>query len=343
MKDHRACQGKANESPMELSVESLLVATESSPESRKTEAGDGEYDNNDEGSVSTVAKGKRKKKAGRKATWSNTLLNDAVDIIVNNELFRRHLIFRNSKNQRNTEVYSKVLDCLKARAKERDEAVEFTPIQLRTKFKKAVSECKRAVLTMKTTSGIKRFQDKKGYGPWFDQLLALVKTRDTCQPKQAIEPSSLDLGTGVASSSSSSTASTVCDDLFVPAKVPAKKVSRKRKNQDTLPEAVEMFKTFLENDPMKDFIAFAQQEAEKSRQHELRIMEFLLEGTRNTSQRGLESQENHYQQRACGSTLYWNHLPNNMSQEVIHPPFAERRIDSPSRQQDNEPKWYYQF
>ena len=85
---------KANEPALELSVESLLVATESSPESRKTEAGDGEYDNN-EWSVSTVAKGKRKKKAGRKATWTNTLLHDAVDIIVNDEFFRRHLIFRN--------------------------------------------------------------------------------------------------------------------------------------------------------------------------------------------------------------------------------------------------------
>ena len=94
---------EANEPALELSVESLLVATKSSPESRKTEAGDGEYDNNDERSVSTVAKGQRKKKAGRKATWSNTLLNDAVDIIVNDEIFRRHLIFRNSKNQRNTE------------------------------------------------------------------------------------------------------------------------------------------------------------------------------------------------------------------------------------------------
>ena len=135
---------EANEPTLEISVESLLVATESSPESKKAEAGDGEYDNNDEGSISTVAKGKRKKKAGRKATWRNTLLNDAVDIIVNDEFFRRHLIFRKSKNQRNTEVYSKVLDCIKAWAKERDEAVEFTPtpIQLRTKFKKAVSECK---------------------------------------------------------------------------------------------------------------------------------------------------------------------------------------------------------
>ena len=52
---------EANEPALELSVESLLVGTESSPESRKTEAGDGEYDTTDEGSVSSVAKGKRKK------------------------------------------------------------------------------------------------------------------------------------------------------------------------------------------------------------------------------------------------------------------------------------------
>eukprot|EP00112_Aurelia_sp_Birch-Aquarium-sp1_P017286 Seg3990.6 transcript_id=Seg3990.6/GoldUCD/mRNA.D3Y31 product="hypothetical protein" protein_id=Seg3990.6/GoldUCD/D3Y31 len=247
-----------------------------SPLGSYTPESDDDFDDNDEEILNILPKGKKKKKSGRKAIWINTLLSDAVDIIVNDEVFRRQLIFRNTKNQRNTEVYAKVLDQLKDRAKERDETVEFTPVQLRTKFKKAISECKKAALTMKTATGIKRLQDEKGYGPWFDQLFALVKTRDSRQPEQAIEPSIVDSKKDMASSSSAST-STISDDFFVP----SKKASRKRKTQDTLSEAVEIFKTVIQNDPMKDFIAFAQEEAEKARQHELRMMELLLGGMGN--------------------------------------------------------------
>ncbi len=90
---------------------------------------------------------------------------------------------------------------------------------------------------MKTATGIKRLQDEKGYGPWFDQLFALVKTRDSCQLEQGIEPSIVDSEKDMASSSSAST-STISDDFFVS----SKKASRKRKTQDTLSEAVEIFK-----------------------------------------------------------------------------------------------------
>ena len=44
---------------------------------------------------------------------------------------------------------------------------------------------------MKTGSGIKRFQEDKEYGKWFNQLLPLVQTRASCQLEQAIEPSSI--------------------------------------------------------------------------------------------------------------------------------------------------------
>ena len=189
-----------------------------SPLASNTPESDDDFDDNDEEILDIFPKGKKKKKAGRKAIWSNALLGDAVDIIVNDEVFRKQLIFRNTKKQRNTEVYAKVLQQLKDRAKERNETVEFTPVQLRTKFKKAIlSECKKAALTMKTATGIKRLQDEKGYGPWFDQLFALVKTRDSCQPEQAIEPSSVDSEKEMASSSSAST-STLSDELFVPSK-----------------------------------------------------------------------------------------------------------------------------
>ena len=45
-------------------------------------------------------------------------------------------------------------------------------------------------MTIKTATGIKRFQDNKGYGAWFNQLLPLVQSRDSCQPEMAVEPSS---------------------------------------------------------------------------------------------------------------------------------------------------------
>ena len=43
----------------------------------------------------------KKKKTGRKAKWSETMVDDMVDIIVNNERFIRMLIFTNTPNQRN--------------------------------------------------------------------------------------------------------------------------------------------------------------------------------------------------------------------------------------------------
>ena len=64
----------------------------------------------------------------------------------------------------------------------------FTVDQLRSKFKKCVSECKRAALTVRTGTGIKRFQEDKSYASWFQKLCEVVKTRDSCQPDQAVEP-----------------------------------------------------------------------------------------------------------------------------------------------------------
>ena len=51
-----------------------------------------------------------------------------------------------------------------------------------------VSCCKEAALQQSTSSGIKRFIDEQP--PWFNQLFTWVKMRDSCQPEQAIEPSS---------------------------------------------------------------------------------------------------------------------------------------------------------
>lgn len=131
----------------------------------------------------------KQKKAGRKPRWSQELLNEFIDIIVSSDRYKTKLIFRNTKFQQNGEIYGKIREELKQRCVARDESFCFTIEQLRSKFKKCVSECKRAALTIKTGTGIKRFQEDKNFGTWFQKLYDIVKTRDSCQPEQAREPS----------------------------------------------------------------------------------------------------------------------------------------------------------
>ena len=60
---------------------------------------------------------------------------------------------------------------------------------------------------MKTAGGVKRFQEGKTNGAWFNYLFALVKTRENCQPDKAIEPEeqSLTPSTGKSESSADPT------------------------------------------------------------------------------------------------------------------------------------------
>ena len=68
------------------------------------------------------------------------------------------LIFQNVRNQKNTEIYGKVLIELMKRLSARNEKCNYTVIQIRNKFKKIVAECKKTSLIMKTASDVKRFQ-----------------------------------------------------------------------------------------------------------------------------------------------------------------------------------------
>lgn len=48
-------------------------------------------------------------------------------------------------------------------------------IKCEQKKKRCVAECKKLVLTIKTVIGVKRIQEDRGYGPWFNQLFSLVQ------------------------------------------------------------------------------------------------------------------------------------------------------------------------
>jgi hypothetical protein len=193
-------------------------------------------------------------------------VNDLVDIITSNESYQRKLIFTNTKNQNNGKIYGEILDKLKERANERGEQIDFTIQQIRTKFKRCVSDCKHAAMTIKTATGIQRFQDEKGYGKWFDLLFPLVKTRDSCQPDMAVETSAIDSN---YLSEEEEIAKTFDD--FVPRKK-MKKLPKKNK----VAEAVELLKQVVEKDPAKELISFMQEEAEKARKHELQLVELML-------------------------------------------------------------------
>ena len=92
---------------------------------------------------------KKKKKPGRKAKWCSRALDDLIDIIVSNNSYKKKLIFTNTKNQRNGELYGEILKEVKARASARGEDFHFSVNQLRCKFKKCACLCKKAALTQK--------------------------------------------------------------------------------------------------------------------------------------------------------------------------------------------------
>ena len=92
-----------------------------------------------------------------------------IDIINGDEYFKKKFIFTNNRNQKSSEIYESILDKIKVYAIERNDAAEFSCMQISNKFKKVVSECKRAAMLAKSASGIKRFQEESGYGMWFNQ------------------------------------------------------------------------------------------------------------------------------------------------------------------------------
>lgn len=79
---------------------------------------DGVLDEYDEEERKKSTKGR--KNAGRKSPWSQQQLNDFVDIIVENEEYKQKLIFRNTKFQRNGELYERIKSELEERCAARD-------------------------------------------------------------------------------------------------------------------------------------------------------------------------------------------------------------------------------
>ena len=126
-------------------------------------------------------------------------------------------------------------------------------------------------LTIKSSSGIQQFFDDKSYGAWFDQLYPLVKTRDFCQPKLAVEPSAQSqVNVGSSENTNLERSGSESSKLFVPTRP-----GKKRLKQNPAAEAINLLRTAIENDPTKDFINFMKEDIQRSREHEYRLYQLI--------------------------------------------------------------------
>lgn len=260
----------------ELDTLSITATTESSQ--KKT------------GKVSEVKK--PCKKSGRKAAWSEDILEDLVDCISGDEEFTKKLIFTNVPNGKNALVYAKVIKKVTAQRKERGEAFDFTLDQTRNKFKKLIAICKSAALTIKSSSGIKRLQDEREYGVWFTRLFPLVKSRDSSQPDQAIEPSSSssnskqkdDAGENADLDIKQLNEKMEEKDLFVPTR--NGKQARKRKlDKGQSVEILEGLKDIMkESDTTTHMIDFFERENKAAREHELQLFKIMFSSPQSQQQ-----------------------------------------------------------
>lgn len=261
------------------------------------------------------ANGQKKKKPGRKDKWCPQALDDLIDIIVSNSSYKKKLIFTNTKNQRNGELYGEILKEGKARASAKGEHFNFSVNQLRSKFKKCVSLCKQAALTQKSATGIKRSQEDQGLGKWFTTLFEVAKTRESCQPDLALEPS--------ASSSPSDLSVEISDDsvkekeLFVLRKTKRRQLSKKRLDSATT-EVLTLVKEAVQNNPTKELISFMEEEMEKSREHELRLFQLLLSHRLNASLNSTPYSRNEHNPHN-GNLGYYPSLHNAAQGPLSHP------------------------
>ena len=92
----------------------------------------------------------------------------------------------NVKNIENSQYYRKVIEELKERCSERGEQFPFNVQQTRQKFKRCNNICRDAAMKIKTSSGIKHFQQDKERESWFGKLLAILSSMAFVNPNRLL-------------------------------------------------------------------------------------------------------------------------------------------------------------
>ena len=100
-----------------------------------------EESSDDDASLSRFKKkcDKHKGKRGRKCLWAEVVVTDLVDIILENEKYKKKLLMTNTKNVKNGIYYTEVIRELTERCKDRGEDFMYDVAQTRSKFKRCVS------------------------------------------------------------------------------------------------------------------------------------------------------------------------------------------------------------
>ena len=115
-------------------------------------------------------------------------------------------------------------------------------------------------MTIKTATGVKRFQDDKNYGVWFDHLFESVKTRDSCHPELATEALMkvpvTDCNDEVNNEDQDLAKDHPSTQPFVPVKTTPKKRKQKDDNTEIVTEVVNLLKMAVENDASKEVLVF---------------------------------------------------------------------------------------
>jgi len=83
----------------------------------------------------------KKKKAGRRSSWKEEDVVDMVDIVCSSDHYKRKILFTNSKNTRNNDVYNRLLKDLQERVVARGHEFPFNVEQVRNQLKKLIGEC----------------------------------------------------------------------------------------------------------------------------------------------------------------------------------------------------------
>ena len=91
----------------------------------------------------------RKGKKGRREQWAEHLADDFVDIILDNDKYKKKLLLTIVKNVKNGQFYNKVTGELKERCSERGAEFPFNVAQIRQRFKRCINICRDAVIKEK--------------------------------------------------------------------------------------------------------------------------------------------------------------------------------------------------
>ena len=219
---------------------------------------------------------RKRKKAERKSCWPEDFVEEVVNVVCESEYYRKKLMFTNCKATKSLEIYCRIVKEVKNHLSENNKIFDFTAVQTRTKFKSCIAICKKASMKRKNGLDMTNYIDKSP--AWFKKLFSFVESQDSCDPTLASEPSFAVLSEsspdeGNDSRVLSSETSEQAKKLFVP--IPKKRL-KKNTTTSLLKEAVTAFSNYASKDPATEITDFLKEEKEKSKQHEVRMMEIQM-------------------------------------------------------------------